>query len=130
MNGQANLARLAVAVRRGRPLPGDVAEWLLAGLEEFDRTGDLAGALRLHSTRAARQARNDHLREAGRILGTATPATIRARRILRTGRTLAAFIDEPESVDRVVGNGWQRQVWLAMLHADLPGFSRVRQLMP
>ena len=130
MNGQANIQRLKRAVQSRCPIPEDICSWLIAGLEEFERTGDLAGALRLHSSRAAKQARNVHLREAGRMLGTDSPATVRAKRITRAGRTLSAYFDEPEAVDRVVGNGWQREVWLAMLNAPLPGYSAIRQIMP
>ena len=130
MTGRAHLDRFLEALHRDEEIPKDIRQWLLAGIEEFECTGDLAGALRLKACRAARQSRNEHLREAGRMLGTDTPATVRARRIIRAASTLSAYADEPEAVSRVVGNGWQKQVWLAMLNAPLPGYSTIRQMMP
>ena len=130
MTGRAHLDRFLEALHRGDEIPKDIRQWLLAGIEEFECTGDLAGALRLRRCRAAKQARNAHLREAGRMLGTDTPATVRARRIIRAASTLSAYADEPEAVARVVGDGWQKQIWLAMLAAPLPGYSAIRQILP
>ena len=130
MNGRAQLDRFREALHGDGCIPSDLRRWMLDGIEEFERTGDLAGALRLHSSQVAKQARNAHLREAGRMLGTDSPATVRARRIIRSASTLSAYFDQPEAVERVVGNGWQREVWLAMLNAPLPGYSAIRQIMP
>lgn len=130
MNGRAQLDRFLEALHRDEEIPKDIRRWLVDGIEEFERTGDLAGALRLHRCRAAKRARNAHLREAGRMLGTDTPATVRARRIIRAASTLCAYADQPEAVARVVGDGWQKQIWLAMLNAPMPGYSTIRQMMP
>lgn len=129
MNGTVQLRRLASAVQAGDEVPPDVQDWLLGGLAEYERTDDLGAALRLKPSRDARRSRNRHLIEAGRLLGD-QPATAKARQIVRTGRLLAAYLDEPNSVARVVGqNNWRWQVWLALLDADIPSYSTVRQLL-
>lgn len=112
-------------------MPPDVATWFVDGIKAFEAgNDDLAGVLAIKSTRALRQARNEHLREAGRLIGTDMDATVRATMIRRTARTLEAFLEEPGEIEPIIKRRWEREVFHALQHAELPSYNTIRKMMP
>ena len=131
MNGRPQLRRMIRALERGRPVPDDVAAWFVSGIKAFEAgNDDLAGVLAIKSTRSLRQARNSHLREAGRLIGTNVDATARATMIRRMAKTLEAFLEEPDGIEPYIRRRWEGEVFRALQHADLPSYNTIRKLMP
>lgn len=131
MNGLPQLRRMLRALERGRPVPADVAAWFVDGIKTFEAgDDDLGKILAIKPTRALRLARNEHLREAGRLIGTHIYATRRATMIRRTAGALREFLESPEEVDAYISQPWEREVFRAIQCADLPSLSTIRQLMP
>lgn len=131
IDGRPQLRRMIRAIERGRPVPDDVATWFVDGIAAFEAgNDDLAGVLAIKSTRALRQARNEHLREAGRLIGTDVHATRRATLIRRTARKLEAFLEEPEQIEPFIRRRWEREVFRALQCAELPSHNTIRKMMP
>ena len=130
MSGRPQLKRMLQAMERGRPIPQDVATWFTTAVAEFEANGnDLAETLDIRVTRQHRQARNAHLRAAGRMLGDGIPATQRATRIRRAAEMLQAFIEDPALVEERYAGRWEFSVFQAILCAPLPSQSTLRQLL-
>ncbi len=131
VSGQPMLKRMAHALEQGQPVPPDVATWFLASIRAFeDSQEDLAELLSIKPTRALRRARNEHLREAGRLIGETVPATVRATMIRRAAAKLSDFLGEPQMIEPYIANSWELHVFRAIQCADLPSHSTIRQLMP
>jgi hypothetical protein len=131
IDGRPQLRRMIRAIERGRPVPDDVVAWFVSGVQAFEAgNDDLAGVLAIRSTRPLRQARNEHLREAGRLIGGDVKATVRATMIRRTASKLEAFLEEPDDIEPFIRHRWEREVFRAIQCADLPKHSTIRQLMP
>lgn len=64
------------------------------------------------------------------MIGTEIKATRRTTMIRRTAKKLEAFLEEPESIEPFIRRRWEREVFLAIQHAELPAHNTVRKLMP
>jgi len=128
--GRANLRRLTRALKHGRAVPSDCARWFVQAVDRFQAgEDDLIAALALTAS-AAKQARNAHLVEAGRMIGEDVPATERATMIRRTGAQLENFIEAPDEIEPHLARRWELEVFRALQNAPLPSQSAIRQLMP
>jgi len=124
-NGRANLARLALAARRRRPLPPDVADWLAAGIERFESGEDLADALHLKTTAQLRAARDYHLVQAAALMPESWSVSQKARRL----RSAAPGLEPHLSTGCDHLDGWRAELFKALQAAPLPGDRRLREIV-
>lgn len=108
----------------------DCAEWFVQAVERYQAgDDDLIAALAITAS-AAKNSRNAHLVEAGRLIGEDVPATERATMIRRAAKMLENFIEAPEEIEPHLAKRWELEVFRAVQNAPLPSQSAVRQLMP
>ena len=128
MNGQANIARLKKAVQAGRPIPGDVRTWLLAGLGRWEGTDDsLEVALGIVRDREALVLRDVNLRRASELMPGNWSGRERVNQVQRAARNLATFTDF-DLIDWSNRPEWHEPMVLAIQAAPLPGSRRLFDL--